>query len=225
MLEKRNFYINGAWVAPAAANDFAVIDPSTEEQCAVISLGDQSDTDAAVNAARAAFDSWSQTSKEERTALIQKLAEIYDARQEEMAQAMSMEMGAPILLSRQQQVGAGSWHIVGPSEDAVGNVFCVHRSIKPMHIAHFEPHCFMHAARPEQAQAVYYSGGKLVQHQIATAVSAKRCFTLARLGSKARVRATIRSASCAVNFACSATVGSQSAASSVRYVSGPRRMK
>ncbi|MEH6524009.1 aldehyde dehydrogenase family protein [Sulfitobacter sp.] len=113
MLEKRNFYINGQWTAPAAANDFAVIDPSTEEQCAVISLGDEADTNAAVAAARAAFDSWSQTSKEERAALIRKLAEIYDSRQEEMAQAMSMEMGAPIMLSRQQQVGAGSWHIGG----------------------------------------------------------------------------------------------------------------
>lgn len=113
MLEKRNFYINGQWIAPTAVNDFAVIDPSTEEQCAVISLGDEADTNAAVAAARGAFDSWSQTSKEERTALIRKLAEIYDARQEEMAQAMSMEMGAPIMLSRQQQVGAGSWHIGG----------------------------------------------------------------------------------------------------------------
>ena len=113
MLEKRDFYINGAWVAPAAANDFAVIDPSTEEQCAVISLGDQADTDAAVGAARAAFDSWSQTPRAERVALIEKLAKIYDARQEEMAQAMSMEMGAPIDLSRVQQVGAGTWHIGG----------------------------------------------------------------------------------------------------------------
>lgn len=113
MLEKRDFYINGQWVAPAKPNDYAVIDPSTEEQCAVISLGGQADTDAAVGAARAAFDSWSQTSKEERTKLIEKLAEIYDARQEEMAQAMSMEMGAPIELSRNQQVGAGSWHIGG----------------------------------------------------------------------------------------------------------------
>ncbi|MGJ8627007.1 MAG: aldehyde dehydrogenase family protein [Sulfitobacter sp.] len=113
MLEKRDFYINGQWVAPAKPNDYAVIDPSTEEQCAVISLGGQADTDAAVGAARAAFDSWSQTSKEERTRLIEKLAEIYDARQEEMAQAMSMEMGAPIELSRNQQVGAGSWHIGG----------------------------------------------------------------------------------------------------------------
>ncbi|WP_299873606.1 aldehyde dehydrogenase family protein [uncultured Sulfitobacter sp.] len=113
MLEKRDFYINGAWVAPAAANDFAVIDPSTEEQCAVISLGDQADTDAAVGAARAAFDGWSQTPRAERVALIEKLAKIYDARQEEMAQAMSMEMGAPIDLSRVQQVGAGTWHIGG----------------------------------------------------------------------------------------------------------------
>jgi len=113
MLEKRDFYINGAWVAPAAANDFAVIDPSTEEQCAVISLGDQADTDAAVGAARAAFDSWSQTPRAERVALIEKLAKIYDTRQEEMAQAMSMEMGAPIDLSRVQQVGAGTWHIGG----------------------------------------------------------------------------------------------------------------
>jgi len=113
MLEKRDFYINGQWVAPAEPSDYAVIDPSTEEQCAVISLGGQADTDAAVAAARAAFDSWSQTSKEERTKLIKKLAKIYDARQEEMAQAMSMEMGAPIDLSRNQQVGAGSWHIDG----------------------------------------------------------------------------------------------------------------
>jgi aldehyde dehydrogenase (NAD+) len=113
MLEKRDFYINGQWVAPAKANDFAVIDPSTEEQCAVISLGDQADTDAAVAAARAAFDSWSQTSKDERMALLKRLLEVYNARSEEMAQAMSMEMGAPINLSRAQQVGAGSWHLDG----------------------------------------------------------------------------------------------------------------
>lgn len=113
MREHRNFYINGAWVAPAAANDFNVIDPSTEQACAVISLGDQADTDAAVAAAKDAFPSWSQTSKEERIALIEKLLEVYNARAEEMAQAMSAEMGAPINLSRAQQVGAGSWHMQG----------------------------------------------------------------------------------------------------------------
>jgi aldehyde dehydrogenase (NAD+) len=113
MLEHRNFYINGAWVAPTTANDFAVINPSTEEQCAVISLGDQADTDAAVSAARAAFESWSQTSKEERIALIEKLAEIYDRRSDEMGEAISMEMGAPIDMARRSQVGAGSWHMGG----------------------------------------------------------------------------------------------------------------
>ena len=113
MLEKREFYINGQWVAPAKQNDFAVIDPSTEEQCAVISLGGQADTDAAVAAARAAFDGWSQTSKADRQALLKRLLEVYNDRSEEMAQAMSMEMGAPMALSRAQQVGAGSWHLEG----------------------------------------------------------------------------------------------------------------
>ena len=113
MLEKREFYINGQWVAPAKANDYPVINPSTEEQCAVISLGDQADTDAAVAAARGAFQSWSQTPREERVALIRKLAEVYQNRSEQMAAAMSMEMGAPIEMSRSSQVGAGSWHIGG----------------------------------------------------------------------------------------------------------------
>ena len=113
MLDHRNFYINGQWVKPAAANDFPVIDPSTEEQCSVISLGDQADTDAAVAAARAAFDSWSQTPREERVALIEKLLEVYKARADEMAEAISLEMGAPAELSRAQQVGAGTWHMNG----------------------------------------------------------------------------------------------------------------
>jgi aldehyde dehydrogenase (NAD+) len=113
MLEKRQFYIDGQWVDPAEANDYAVIDPSTEEQCAVISLGGQADTDAAVKAARRAFGTWSLTAPAERRAKIEKLAEIYERRSEEMAQAMSKEMGAPIDLSRTQQVGSGPWHIGG----------------------------------------------------------------------------------------------------------------
>lgn len=113
MEEHRNFYINGQWVAPSSPHDFPVIDPSSEEQCAVISLGDQADTNAAVAAARAAFDGWSQTSKETRTKLLERLLEVYNDRAEEMAQAMSHEMGAPIDLSRSSQVGAGSWHLQG----------------------------------------------------------------------------------------------------------------
>jgi len=111
MLEKRQFYINGKWVAPARPHDFNVIDPSTEEPCAVISLGDQADTDAAVAAAKAALPAWSATPPAERLAYVQKILEIYQARSEEMARAMSLEMGAPIDMARNQQVGAGVWHI------------------------------------------------------------------------------------------------------------------
>ena len=111
VLNKRDFYINGQWVSPATANDLEVIDPSTEEACAVISLGDQADTDAAVRAARAAFPGWSETSKEERLGLIEKLADIYDARAEEMGDTIALEMGAPVSMARTAQWGAGSWHI------------------------------------------------------------------------------------------------------------------
>ncbi|MCF2871296.1 aldehyde dehydrogenase family protein [Octadecabacter sp. G9-8] len=113
MLEKREFYINGQWVSPAKANDYNVIDPSTEETCAVISLGDQADTDAAVAAAKAAFPDWAFVDRTEKMALLKKLLEVYKDHAEEMAQAMSMEMGAPIDMSRANQVGAGSWHLEG----------------------------------------------------------------------------------------------------------------
>ncbi|WP_116132682.1 aldehyde dehydrogenase family protein [Tropicimonas sp. IMCC34043] len=111
MIEKRQFYINGAWVDPVAARDFPVIDPSTEEAVAVISLGDQADTDAAVAAANAAFPAWSATDPAERIALVEKILQIYLARAEEMAQATSLEMGAPITMSREDQVPSGSYHI------------------------------------------------------------------------------------------------------------------
>lgn len=118
MIEKRDFYINGQWVAPAAANDFEVINPSTEEPCAVISLGGEADTNAAVAAAKAALPGWMATPVEERIALVEKLVDVYESRAEDLAQAMSMEMGAPISLSRTSQVGAGSWHLRGFIEAA-----------------------------------------------------------------------------------------------------------
>ena len=111
MLEKRQFYINGQWVSPAVANDFDVINPSNEEPCAVISLGSSADTDKAVAAASAAFESWSQTPKSERLALVEKLAKIYATRSAEMGEAISLEMGAPISLANTAQVGSGTWHI------------------------------------------------------------------------------------------------------------------
>ena len=111
MIEKRQFYINGEWVDPVEGRDHHVIDPSTEEPCAVISLGGQADTDAAVAAAKDAFPSWMATQPAERIALVEKLLKIYQSRGEEMAQAMSVEMGAPIDMSRASQVGAGTWHL------------------------------------------------------------------------------------------------------------------
>jgi len=111
MIEKRQFYINGAWVDPIDGRDHHVIDPSTEEPCAVISLGGQADTDAAVAAAKAAFPAWMATPPEERIALVEKLLEVYKSRSEDLAEAMTTEMGAPIDMSRASQVGAGIFHI------------------------------------------------------------------------------------------------------------------
>jgi aldehyde dehydrogenase (NAD+) len=111
MLEKREFYINRQWVAPATANDFAVINPSNEEPCAVISLGGQADTDAAVAAAKAAFPSWAATPKADRIALVERIHEVYKARSDDMAAAISLEMGAPIDMSKAQQAPSGDWHI------------------------------------------------------------------------------------------------------------------
>ncbi|MFQ5437227.1 MAG: aldehyde dehydrogenase family protein [Paracoccaceae bacterium] len=111
MLDKRRFYINGCWVNPAHPGDFPVVDPSSEEECAVISLGTDADTDRAVAAARAAFASWSQTSKETRIDALKRLLETYNARAGDLAEAIRMEMGAPIDLARLQQVPSGAWHI------------------------------------------------------------------------------------------------------------------
>lgn len=111
MIENRQFYINGAWVAPARARDHAVIDPSTEDPCAIISLGDQADTDAAVAAAKAALPGWSATPPAERLALVERLLAIYQSRIEDMARAISLEMGAPLELARNAQAPAGAGHI------------------------------------------------------------------------------------------------------------------
>jgi len=113
MIEKRQFYINGNWVDPVAANDMPVIDPATEDTCAVISLGDQADTDAVVAAARAAFPAWADTPLEERVAMVKKLRDIYMTRRDDMAEAMRMEMGAPTDLAKSSQWGAGVWHLDG----------------------------------------------------------------------------------------------------------------
>ena len=111
MIEKRQFYINGTWVDPIDGGDHHVINPSTEEACATISLGGQADTDAAVAAAKAALPNWMATPAEERIALGEKLLELYNARVSDMGEAISLEMGAPLNMSTEQQATAGSWHL------------------------------------------------------------------------------------------------------------------
>jgi len=111
MLDKRNFYINGKWISPSKINDLKVINPSNEEPCAVISLGFKEDTDAAVTAAKNAFTKWKETSKEERITLLEKLLKIYKKRFNEMTEAISMEMGAPIDWSSSAQTASGQSHL------------------------------------------------------------------------------------------------------------------
>ncbi|MCA8835589.1 MAG: aldehyde dehydrogenase family protein, partial [Proteobacteria bacterium] len=94
-MDKRNFYINGQWVKPSQPNDFTVINPATEEACATISLGSQADTDAAVAAARTAFNSWSQTPVTTRIELLEAIYEQYKKHSDDLIAAISMEMGAP----------------------------------------------------------------------------------------------------------------------------------
>lgn len=111
MIEKKQFYINGEWVDPIEGRDYNVINPTTEEPCAVISLGGQADTDAAVAAAKAALPGWMTTPVQDRITLLENLLAVYMDRGEDLAQAMSVAMGAPIDMSRSAQVGSGSYHI------------------------------------------------------------------------------------------------------------------
>ena len=111
MLDKRNFYINGKWVSPSKPDDFEVINPSNEEPFAIISLGDEADTNSAVKAAKESFSSWKKTSKEERINLLEKLLKVYKKRFDEMAEAQSMEMGAPIDYAKSALTTMGQSHL------------------------------------------------------------------------------------------------------------------
>ena len=92
MRDHTKFYINGAWVAPSGSDTLEVENPATLEQCAIITIGNEVDVDTAVAAAKAAFEIFSQTSVEERVALLDKIAEIYISRIAEIAEAIREEM-------------------------------------------------------------------------------------------------------------------------------------
>lgn len=113
LMDLQKFYIGGAWVIPHSSHEFPVLNPATEERIGTIILGDEHDVNAAVAAARAAFESFSQTSRVERIALLERLLEISKDRREEMARAMSAEMGAPISMARNAQADSGIGHLEG----------------------------------------------------------------------------------------------------------------
>jgi aldehyde dehydrogenase (NAD+) len=112
MKDYLKFYVDGKWVDPTERRDFTVVNPANEEPIAAISLGSAADVDRAVAAAKRAFESYSETSVEERLALLRRIIEVYKSKIEEMATAISQEMGAPISLSRKAQAPAGLAHLM-----------------------------------------------------------------------------------------------------------------
>ena len=111
MLDKTKFYIDGQWVAPIDGTDFPVINPATEEAYATISLGGAKDAEVAIAAAKAAFSAWSFTTVETRIQYLEKLLAVYEDHMQDMAQAISSEMGAPVDMSLSDQAGSGRGHL------------------------------------------------------------------------------------------------------------------
>lgn len=112
MREKLNFYIDGKWVAPAKPRTHDVINPANEEPCGRISLGSAEDVNKAVAAARKAFAAWSQTSVDERKAALDRIIAAYQRRMGEVAETISMEMGAPMPLAQSAQAPAGLGYLM-----------------------------------------------------------------------------------------------------------------
>jgi aldehyde dehydrogenase (NAD+) len=112
MREKLNFYIDGKWVAPTKPRTHDVINPANEEPVGRISLGTADDVNKAVAAAKRAFETFSQTSVDERKALLDKIIAIYQRRLPEMAETISMEMGAPMPLANAAQAPAGLGYLM-----------------------------------------------------------------------------------------------------------------
>ena len=110
MKECVQFYINGEWVDPVNPQHLDVINPATEESIAKIAMGNSDDVNKAVAAAKNAFDSFSQTSKEDRLSLMAKILEVYQSRYDEIAETISSEMGAPLWLSKAAQAATGAGH-------------------------------------------------------------------------------------------------------------------
>jgi aldehyde dehydrogenase (NAD+) len=111
MSHHAQFFIDGRWVYPAIPAALDVIDPSTGQPFTRIAAGSKEDVDRAVAAARAAFEGFSRTTRQERLALLRRILANYNSRSEELAEAVSQEMGAPLTFAREAQVWAGRVHL------------------------------------------------------------------------------------------------------------------
>ena len=111
MENKKNFYINGKWITPKSKEEIKVINPATEENCAVITLGNKDDVNDAVSAAKKAYSSWAFSTKEERIRLLEKLYENYKKRWADIAAAITTELGAPKDFATKLQAGTGAAHL------------------------------------------------------------------------------------------------------------------
>ncbi len=111
MSHNLQFYIDGEWVDPVSPRTLDVINPATEQPFTQIAIGTAADVDRAVSAARRAFESFSQTSREERIALLKRIQDVYAKRYDDMADAIRLEMGAPVTLARESQAAIGAGHI------------------------------------------------------------------------------------------------------------------
>ncbi len=137
MVNRMQFYIDGAWVDPTVTKTTPVVNPATEEAMYEVALGSKADVDKAVAAARRAFESYSQTSREERVALLEKIIAAYKARMKEIGAAISDEMGAPLPFAERFQAGAGLGHIMTtldvlknyPFEEPLGSALLVREPI------------------------------------------------------------------------------------------------
>jgi len=109
----RKFYINGEWVDPVSAETMPVLNPASVEQVGELALGNEADVDRAVAAASRAFESFSQSSKADRLAMLGRIRDVSQRRFEELAQAMRLEMGAPITMARDAQADAAIGHLDG----------------------------------------------------------------------------------------------------------------
>jgi aldehyde dehydrogenase (NAD+) len=109
----QKFYINGEWVTPQSKNTMPVMNPATEEQIGIVAMGNVDDVNLAVSAANTAFETFSHTSKEERLKLLLKIQEVTKNRFEDLVQAMSLEMGAPMTMARDAQADAAIGHLDG----------------------------------------------------------------------------------------------------------------